>query len=242
MRRCKKSFPETAILFPNSNTLPLSFDRILVVNILLLNGKIQKIQEMKTTANTIRLALILFLFTAMAIFAGSRQNGDGGSKLKSEIDSLKKQITQLTAANKLVAKNLLTFDTLDFTVFTNQEWSRLHESHAKDVKVYWPDGHMTQGIEIHIKDLTAMFVYAPDTRIKQHPIRFGSGDYTAVTGVMEGTFSQPMPIGEGKFIQPTGKSFKLPMATIAHWKDGVIIEEYLFWDNQTYMNQLGLGK
>jgi len=138
--------------------------------------------------------------------------------------------------------NLVTFDTLDFTVFTNQEWTRLHESHSKDVKVYWPDGHMTQGIDVHIKDLAAMFVYAPDTRIKEHPIKFGSGNFTAVVGVMEGTFSKPMPIGNDKFIQPTGKAFKLPMATIALWKDGVIVEEYLFWDNQSYMSQIGLGK
>ena len=42
---------------------------------------------------------------------------------------------------------------------------------------------------------------------------------------------------------PTGKSFKLAMATMAHWtKDGTFDEEYLFWDNQTYMNQIGLGK
>jgi len=53
-----------------------------------------------------------------------------------------------------------------------------------------------------------MFTYAPDTRIKEHPIRIGQGDWTAVYGIMEGTFD----------------------------------EEYLFWDNQTYMTQLGLGK
>ena len=182
---------------------------------------------------------MLFLVMSIAILAG---NAPKSSKGKSEIDSLKNQIKILTAGNKTVAKNLVTFDTLDFTVFSNQEWTRLHESHAKDVKVFWPDGHMTQGIDVHIKDLAAMFVYAPDTRIKEHPIKFGTGKFTAVTGIMEGTFSKPMPIGNGKFIQPTGKSFKLPMATVAIWKDGVIIEEYLYWDNQTYMNQLGLGK
>ena len=69
------------------------------------------------------------------------------------------------------------------------------------------------------------------------------GKMTAVMGIMEGTFTKPMPIGNGKFIQPTGKSFKLPMCTIGIWKnDGSMSEEYLFWDNQTYMNQLGLGK
>lgn len=91
--------------------------------------------------------------------------------------------------------------------------------------------------------MEAMFVYAPDTRITVHPIKIGQGNITAVTGVMEGTFTKPMPIGNGKFIQPTGKAFKIPMATVSIWKqDGTMSEEYLFWDNQTYMNQLGIGK
>ncbi|MBS1600782.1 MAG: ester cyclase [Bacteroidetes bacterium] len=175
-------------------------------------------------------------------FSSCANNSGTSTASQSEIDSLKSQVKELTAGNETIAKNLVTFDTLDFTVFTNQDWTRLHESHAKDIKVNWPDGHFTTGIDKHIEDLKAMFVYAPDTRIKQHPIRFGSGNYTAVTGIMEGTFTKPMPIGNGKFIQPTGKSFKLPMATIGIWKDGVMTEEYLFWDNQTYMNQLGLGK
>ena len=87
-----------------------------------------------------------------------------------------------------------------------------------------------------------MFVYAPNTSIKQHPVRFGSGNITCVIGVMTGTFTVPMPIGNGKFIQPTGKSFKLPMCTVGIWENGVMTEEYLFWDNQSYMSQIGLGK
>ncbi|MGG9962702.1 ester cyclase [Ferruginibacter sp. SUN106] len=182
------------------------------------------------------------LFITAAIFTFTSCTNNNKAVSQSEIDSLKNQIVTLTAGNESIAKNLVTFDTLDFTVFTNQQWTRLHESHAKDIKVNWPDGHFTTGIDKHIEDLKAMFVYAPDTRVKEHPIRFGSGNYTAVTGVMEGTFTKPMPIGNGKFIPPTGKSFKLPMATIGIWKDGIMVEESLFWDNQTYMNQLGLSK
>lgn len=190
---------------------------------------------------TIKTAALLLATAAVITFA-SCNNGGTGTASQSEVDSLRTQIKELASGNEIIAKNLATFDTLDYTVFSNQDWTRLHESHAKDIKVNWPDGHFTTGIEKHIEDLKAMFVYAPDTRIKQHPIRFGSGNYTAVTGIMEGTFTKPMPIGNGQFIQPTGKSFKLPMATIGIWKDGVMIEEYLYWDNQTYMNQLGLGK
>ena len=194
---------------------------------------------MKKVTTTIKAITILLVVTVIFTSCSNNQNC---AVSKSEIDSLRNQIKTLTAGNEMVAKYLVKFDTLDFTVFSNQQWVRLHESHAKDIKVYWPDGSMVQGIEQHIADLKKLFVYAPDTRIKIHPIRFGSDNFTAVTGVMEGTFSKPMPIGNGKFIQPTGKTFKLPMCTIGIWKDGVMIEEHLFWDNQTYMNQIGLNK
>jgi hypothetical protein len=137
-------------------------------------------------------------------------------------------------------EHIAIFDDLDFNVFTNQKWGELARSHAEDIVVHWPDGHQTKGMEKHIEDLSAMFVYAPDNRIRVHPVKFGSGDWTCVIGVMEGTFTKPMPIGDGKTIPPTGKSYKLPMCTVGHWKDGVMDEEYLFWDNQTFMKQIGL--
>jgi len=59
---------------------------------------------------------------------------------------------------------------------------------------------------------------------------------------MTGTFTQPMPIGDGKTILPTGKSFQLPMVTIGHWKDGKMDAETLFWDGGFFMQQLGLAK
>jgi len=190
----------------------------------------------------IRSSLMLSVIVLMASITCCTGNSGKNSLSRSEIDSLRNQIKEITAGNEMIAKNLVTFDTLDYTVFTNQQWTRLHESHSKDIKVNWPDGHFTTGIERHIADLKAMFVYAPNTSIKQHPIRFGSGNMTCVIGIMTGTFTAPMPIGNGKFIKPTGKSFTLPMCTVGIWKDGVMVEEYLFWDNQSYMNQIGLGK
>jgi len=141
-----------------------------------------------------------------------------------------------------VEQKLKKFDTLDFEVFSNQKWDRLGESHAADIVVTWPDGHETKGIDRHIDDLKAMFVFAPDITIKQHPIRFGSGSWTTVTGVMTGTFTQPMPLPDGKSIAPTGKRFAIGMATVGHWTNGKMDHEWLFWDNQDFMTQMGLGK
>ena len=143
-----------------------------------------------------------------------------------------------------LARNLANFDDLDFRVYTGQQWQDFHKSHTKDVIVHWPDGHTTQGLEKHIEDLKVMFTFAPDNRIKEHPVRFGTADakWTAVTGWLEGTFTKPMVLPDGKVIQPTGKAYRIPMATIGHWnKDGIMFEEFLFWDNGEFMKQIGLG-
>jgi predicted ester cyclase len=149
---------------------------------------------------------------------------------------------QETAEDQTVKKHLEIFDDLDFNAYSNQDWAAFHRSHADDILVHYPDGHTTKGFDAHIEELKPMFVFAPDTSIKVHPVKFGSGDWTSVIGVMEGTFSKPMPIGDGKTIPPTGKRFKLSMSTVGHWKNGLMDEEYLFWDNQDFMRQIGLAK
>src|SRR5260370_16851988 len=101
-----------------------------------------------------------------------------------------------------VEANLKTFDVLDFDVFSNQKWDRLQESHAPDIIVTWPDGHETRGIDKHIADLKALFVYAPGITVKVHPIRFGSGSWTAVSGVMTAPFTRPLPLPDASTIPP----------------------------------------
>lgn len=166
----------------------------------------------------------------------------GKKELSEEVAQLKNELAGIASANEVIARNLGTFDELDFVVFTNQEWTRLHESHTRDILVHWPDGHTTSGLDKHIEDLAAMFVYAPDTRITEHPIKIASGNLTAVMGEIEGTFTEPMPIGDGNTIEPTGKAYKLNMVTIGLWNDeGIMYEEFLFWDNLAFMRQLGLA-
>ncbi len=215
--------------------------------------------------------IVLFALASAAAALATTQKAPSSGKpgyspaMQTVVKNMQAKISQQKREEAIVKKHLKTFDTLDFVVFSNQEWTRLHESHSKDVIVDWPDGHHTNGIDRHIKDLKALFVPAPDTKIKVHPIRFGAyrgvtgssispngqiterrsaGDegFTCVTGIMTGTFTKPMPIGNGKFIQPTGKKFSVPMCTVGHWKNGVMVEEWLYWDNATYMKQIGLGK
>ena len=170
-------------------------------------------------------AVVLLLTCSVATTAGANE-----------------ELARYKAAERLAAQHVATFDMLDFDVFTNQKWDRPKESHSSGIAVHWPDGHVTHGIDKHIGDLKAMFVYAPGTRIKVHPIKIAPGEWTSVVGVMEGTVTRPMPVGDRNAIAPTGKAFKLTMCTVGRRVNGVMDEEYLFWDNQTFMKQIGLAK
>lgn len=177
------------------------------------------------------------IFSICGFFLVSALMGCQGN---AELEELKQKLAEIEKTKQTEQANLANFGDLDFNVYSGQKWDQLGKSHAQDITVHWPDGRTTKGIEAHIEDLKGMFVFAPDTRIKEHPIKIASGEWTAVTGYIEGTFSQPMPIGEGKTIPPTGKTFKLSMVTIGHWRNGVMDEEWLMWDNQAFMKQIGL--
>ena len=62
---------------------------------------------------------------------------------KQEEDSSSPSTAQqaMQACRADVGRNPKVFDVLDFDVFSNQKWDRLHESHARDIVVTWPDGH-----------------------------------------------------------------------------------------------------
>lgn len=143
-----------------------------------------------------------------------------------------------------VQANLKRFDRLDFEAYSHRKDMKLFkELHCPDVKVVFPDGRVTQGIEQHVSDINnILFNGTPDSRVTSHPIAFGSGEWTAATGVLEATFSEPMKMPDGTSIPPTGNKVKISMATIAKWRNGCIAEEHLFWDNAEYMKQLGLTK
>lgn len=53
---------------------------------------------------------------------------------------------------------------------------------------------------------------------------------------------RPMPLGNGRTLPPIGKAFTLSMTTIARWGHGVMVEEWLFWDNQAFLQQIGLAQ
>ncbi len=192
----------------------------------------------------ITIAVALLFTASIAMLSSCKDNQTTSTNDKLSADSLRVIVDNLIKGKETLNKNLTVFDTLDFVVYSKQQWDRLHESHSKDIIVHYPDGSITTGLDDHIKMLDPLFVFAPNTHIDVHPIKFGTenGEWTCVTGITQGTFSKPMDMGNGKSMPPTGKSFKMEMCTIGKWKNGVMVEEWLFWDNYTMMKQIGVAQ
>ena len=139
-----------------------------------------------------------------------------------------------------VQQNLATFDHLDFDSWNKKDYDIFAEIHAENVRVIYPDGTQTRGYAEHEKWEKDFFT-SFDSTISEHPIRIGEGDWTSVVGEMSVTFARPMRTPDGKTMQPTKKTWKGRMCTVAHWEGGRIVEEYLFWDNAAMMKGVGLG-
>jgi predicted ester cyclase len=141
----------------------------------------------------------------------------------------------------VIAKRLFALDEMDFDVFSLSQIARLSESHAQDVLCMWPDGRLEKGIEPHLATMIELLTFSRDLIIDLHPIRFGAGEWTVLIGEMHGTFSGLMsnPAG-GEPIKPTGKPFRMKMATFSHWRGGLMDGEYLVWDNAAFMRQMGV--
>lgn len=194
---------------------------------------------MKTNFKIIGSTVVLFV--TFGLLTGC--SNPSTAELQKQIDALTLELETYQAAEALTEQRLIAFDSLDYDFYTNQKWDQFSHSHADDIVVYNADGSITKGLyPAHINDLQPMFVFAPDTRIENHPVKFGNGNWTAVIDELQGTFTEPMPIGDETTIPPTGKAFKLRMATIAHWENNKMTEEYLFYDNQDFMRQIGLAQ
>ena len=50
----------------------------------------------------------------------------------------------------------------------------------------------------------------------------------------------PWTAPDGKVHPPTGKTFELEFCTVARWKNGEIVEEDLFYDQVSFLRQIGV--
>ncbi|WP_336796223.1 ester cyclase [Erwinia aphidicola] len=193
---------------------------------------------------TVKSGVITALLISLSAFSAENKPDDFSATSDAKASQrINKTLKEFKAEREIVEKNLRNFDDLDFNVYSHQKWDEMDKSHAQDIIVHYPDGTVTHGLKEHIERSKKIFAFAPDTENPIHHVRIGQGNYTAVTGVWRGTFTKPMVLANGTVIQPTGKRFEIEMATIGRWNEkGTMDEEWLFYDDYTFMKQLGLLK
>jgi predicted ester cyclase len=132
--------------------------------------------------------------------------------------------------------------TLD-DAWNNQEWDTFNKRHAENVFVYWPgQPEPTTGRHNHRAESVEFFKTFPDNHIDNDPYKvlFGQGDWTCSVARFTGTMKGPMQGPDGKMIPATNKRFEIEFCTVAHWKDGEIVEEKLFYDLVGLLRQIGV--
>jgi hypothetical protein len=150
-----------------------------------------------------------------------------------------------TTITTKITTNAERMQTLD-DAWNARDWDTFDSYHDTDeVVVHWPgqERNPTHGGPDHRAEAQRFCRAFPDNRVHNQPydILFGAGDYTAFVTRFTGTFTAPLELPDGSTIEPTGKAFDVLYSTTARWADGKIVEEYLFYDNGTFLEQIGLG-
>jgi hypothetical protein len=129
--------------------------------------------------------------------------------------------------------------------WNSRDWESFDRLHHPDCVVYWPgrETQPTRGGVDHRAEAVAFCEAFPDNHVKNRPydILFGEGDLTCFVTRFSGTFTAPLRQPDGSVIQPTGKAFDVLYSTTGKWRGGRLIEEYLFYDNGTFLLQVGLA-
>src|SRR2546427_3676441 len=74
------------------------------------------------------------------------------------------KLAKYEAEERTVKAHIVTFDTLDFDVFTHQKWDRLHESHSRDRSEEHTSELQSQS------NLVCRLLL--EKKKKQHPVRY----------------------------------------------------------------------
>ena len=189
----------------------------------------------------IKKTIYAFTIVVGLLFIAACHKSDNGIKPNqnmTQADSLKEKFAEVQKIME-IKSNLVNIDSADFLSYPLKEWIESQGTHAQELRVFWPEGSQTIGREKFFNEFLALFAHAPDTRIVKHPIQIGSDNRTAITGTIQGTFTKPMQIGNGKAVYPTGKAFATPVTVIGIWDKGQMIEIHLHWSNELMMEQLG---
>jgi ketosteroid isomerase-like protein len=137
--------------------------------------------------------------------------------------------------------NLKLMKTLD-DAWNSQNWEVFRKRHSADTAVFWPgEPDPTRGRDAHQAESEAFFK-SIENKLANDPykVMIASGDWTCTIADWTGRMIGPWKGLDGKIHQPTNKRFSLEFCTVARWRNGEIVEEKLFYDQVSFLRQIGV--
>lgn len=140
-----------------------------------------------------------------------------------------------------VEENLSLQRKLNLDGFNNRNWKIVDEIIDENIILIFADEEVVHGRDAVVDVLMKQPLrWAPDTKIIQN-IEFGSTDWTALNLFMGGTFIKEWVSPNGKIVQPNNKKYHISSCHLGRWKNGKLIELYVFTDSNSLMEQLGIN-
>ncbi len=126
-------------------------------------------------------------------------------------------------------------------LFNAQDWDRFFAFAEESIVTYAPDlEEPLKGLEAYRERFETNVKAFPDQHIETRRV-FGEGDWVVLEGVFTGTHKGAFIGPGGQEIPPTDKKVELPIALVFKVEGGKTTEEHDYYDNLTFLNQLGLA-
>ena len=120
----------------------------------------------------------------------------------------------------------------------SQNYAKLTECYAKDVRYVDPDGVWT-GVDAVLAHVKEVFVPFPGMSFDVQSIYDGDG-WAIAEGVVTGKNTGPLVMPDGSTLPATGRDVEVRTVVVYQLRDGAITAERNYWDNMAIYAQLGL--
>jgi hypothetical protein len=201
-----------------------------------------KVSRTKKSSLIIKTLAFLIIIAARVAFTSYSVNGIENSINNSEVDPFVNKTTTFAGDSRKNEENKHRGNDFFYTNFNKPSNSELWNGYFGNIESIDRSGFSARGILREAEGAKAMFSFAAFSGINHHFLHLNSSGITYVNGNSITIFSVPAFKSTGRVSNFRFKSFSVPIYTIGIRKNGIMIEEYHFWDNMISVNQLGLSK
>ena len=128
-----------------------------------------------------------------------------------------------------------------FEAYNAHDWDRFFEGYAESVVTYSPDQpEPLKGLAAWREQMQTFDTAFPDQRFED--VRtFGQGDWVCSEAIFTGTHTGPLPGPGAETIPATNKQVRNPVVFVFKIEGGKTTEQRFYFDQLTYLAQLGLA-